>query len=215
MSLDLGLTRAVSLRSALTPPISRIEDRSQIRRCGPSTQDVEGPIRRNDGQVQAGRFRGPRSFRNNWILEKYHDIYDISDFDITDALEGYSETEFEDMESLKSLKVAAARFTAPSKALPMRAVGTSGQRRRRPTICAGPPPWKAYAPSTRRRANRTAKGGPKRAGDVPERAAVQDAAVSGAREVAVAAEKTQLSVVRHTRPAGQDDAPARGVGQVS
>jgi hypothetical protein len=43
-------------------------------------------------------------------LEKYYDVYDISDFDITDAMQGFSESEFDDTESLRTLKIAAARF---------------------------------------------------------------------------------------------------------
>jgi hypothetical protein len=43
-------------------------------------------------------------------LEKYYDVYDISEFDIADALQGFSESQFEDAESLRTLKIAAARF---------------------------------------------------------------------------------------------------------
>lgn len=43
-------------------------------------------------------------------LEKYYDIYDISDIDFSEAMLGYSETEFEDLESLRVLKILAARF---------------------------------------------------------------------------------------------------------
>jgi hypothetical protein len=51
-----------------------------------------------------------KGFAEQVDLEKYHDIYDISDFDISDAMQGFSEKEFEDAESLRSLKIAAARF---------------------------------------------------------------------------------------------------------
>ena len=43
-------------------------------------------------------------------LEKYYDIYDISDIDYSEAMLGFSETEFEDPESLRALKILAARF---------------------------------------------------------------------------------------------------------
>ncbi|KAI9048196.1 hypothetical protein LZ554_007991 [Drepanopeziza brunnea f. sp. 'monogermtubi'] len=43
-------------------------------------------------------------------LEKYFDIYDISDSDFSDAMAGYSEKEFEDAESVRVLKILAARF---------------------------------------------------------------------------------------------------------
>jgi hypothetical protein len=51
-----------------------------------------------------------KGFSEQLDLEKYHDVYDISDFDMSDALQGFSETEFEDPESLRVLKIAAARF---------------------------------------------------------------------------------------------------------
>lgn len=37
-------------------------------------------------------------------------MYDISDLDISDALQGFSEKDFEDPGSLRTLKIAAARF---------------------------------------------------------------------------------------------------------
>lgn len=50
-------------------------------------------------------------------LEKYYDIYDISDIDFSEAMLGYSETEFEDLESLRVLKILAARFHTMRKVL--------------------------------------------------------------------------------------------------
>jgi hypothetical protein len=43
-------------------------------------------------------------------LEKYYDIYDISELDIKEAALGYREDEFDDPESLKVLKILAARL---------------------------------------------------------------------------------------------------------
>lgn len=43
-------------------------------------------------------------------LEKYYDIYDVSDQDMQEAALGYSDTEFEDLDSLRVLKILAARF---------------------------------------------------------------------------------------------------------
>lgn len=48
-------------------------------------------------------------------LEKYYDIYDISDIDVSEAMLGYSEGEFEDQESLRVLKILAARFHTTRK----------------------------------------------------------------------------------------------------
>jgi hypothetical protein len=50
-------------------------------------------------------------------LEKYYDMYDINDLDISDALQGFSESEFEDSESLRTLKILAARFHTSRKML--------------------------------------------------------------------------------------------------
>lgn len=43
-------------------------------------------------------------------LEKYYDIYDICETDFTEAMLGYSESEFEDLESVRVLKILASRF---------------------------------------------------------------------------------------------------------
>lgn len=51
-----------------------------------------------------------KGFSEQLDLEKYCDVYDISDFDLSDAMRGYSEDEFDDLESLRTLKILAARF---------------------------------------------------------------------------------------------------------
>lgn len=95
--------------SAPLPPISRIEDRSQTRRC----TRLRKALRRCFGDVisqyeqAASAIKG---FSEQLDLERYYDIYDISDLDMSDALQGYTEKEFEDMESLRTLKVVASRF---------------------------------------------------------------------------------------------------------
>ena len=48
-------------------------------------------------------------------LEKYFDIYDVSDTDFSEAMLGYSETEFDDIESVRVLKILAARFHTARK----------------------------------------------------------------------------------------------------
>jgi Mysoin-binding motif of peroxisomes len=48
-------------------------------------------------------------------LEKYFDIYDVSDTDFSEAMLGYSETEFDDVESVRVLKILAARFHTARK----------------------------------------------------------------------------------------------------
>jgi hypothetical protein len=48
-------------------------------------------------------------------LEKYYDIYDVSDTDFSEAMLGYSEGEFDDAESVRVLKILAARFHTTRK----------------------------------------------------------------------------------------------------
>jgi hypothetical protein len=48
-------------------------------------------------------------------LEKYYDIYDVSEVDFAEAMLGYSDTEFEDLESLRVLKILGARFHTARK----------------------------------------------------------------------------------------------------
>lgn len=50
-------------------------------------------------------------------LEKYYDVYDITDFDVSDAMQGFPEDATEDAESLRVLKIAAARFHTIRKLL--------------------------------------------------------------------------------------------------
>lgn len=95
--------------SAPLPPISRIEDRSQTRRC----VRLRKVLRRSFGDI-ISKFEQASSVINGLAeqldLERYYDIYDISDLDLSDAQQGYSEKEFEDMESLRTLKAVASRF---------------------------------------------------------------------------------------------------------
>lgn len=51
-----------------------------------------------------------KGFSEQPDLEKYYDVYDISDLDIADALQVFAQSELEDAESLHRLKIAAARF---------------------------------------------------------------------------------------------------------
>ncbi len=50
-------------------------------------------------------------------LEKYYDMYDVSDFDISDSRLGFNAAEFDDLESLRTLKILAARFHTTRKML--------------------------------------------------------------------------------------------------
>ncbi|KAK4105325.1 hypothetical protein N658DRAFT_512806 [Parathielavia hyrcaniae] len=95
--------------SAPLPPISRIEDRSQTRRCSRLRKVLSGQFSEIIESYMhiSSAIKG---FAEQVDLEKYHDIYDISDLDISDAMRGFSDKEFDDRESVRSLKIAAARF---------------------------------------------------------------------------------------------------------
>ncbi|KAK0118759.1 hypothetical protein ONS95_007641 [Cadophora gregata] len=96
------------------PPISRLEERSQNRRCARLRKQLRlcfaGVIPRYN---QACRTLKPLA--EEMDLEKYLDIYDISNVDFSEAMLGYSDAEFEDTESVRVLKILAARFYTTRK----------------------------------------------------------------------------------------------------
>lgn len=91
------------------PPVSRIEDKAQTRKCG----RLRKALRRTLAEALESYIQVSdvvRGFAEQTDLEKYLDIYEISDFDMSDANRGFKEDEFEDPESLRSLKIATSRF---------------------------------------------------------------------------------------------------------
>ncbi|TQS32677.1 hypothetical protein Golomagni_07003, partial [Golovinomyces magnicellulatus] len=91
------------------PPISRLEDRTQNRKC----VRLRKALNRSFAEVLAAYNKVSdvvKGFSEQTELEKYYDMYDISDFDISDALQGFNRAEFDDPESLRTLKIFAARF---------------------------------------------------------------------------------------------------------
>lgn len=115
--------------SAPLPPVSRIEDRTQSRKCVRLRKTLKARLAEVLQQYDrlATLIQG---FSEQTELEKYYDMYDISDFDIQDARQGYNEDEFEDSESLRTLKILAARFYTERKMLlcAMLALDASGER---------------------------------------------------------------------------------------
>jgi hypothetical protein len=90
------------------PPISRIEDR-QFRKCRRLRKalktcflEVIPAYERTSAAIKA--------LADSLDWERYYDMYDIGDLDISDATQGFHEADFEDAESLRSLKIVAARF---------------------------------------------------------------------------------------------------------
>jgi Mysoin-binding motif of peroxisomes len=96
-------------RSSPLPPITRLEDRGQNRRC----QRLRRTLHRCMVEM-VPRYNQAVSalvpLAEQLDLEKYYDIYNISDLDLQEARQGYAETEFEDNESLRVLKILVARL---------------------------------------------------------------------------------------------------------
>lgn len=95
------------------PPISRLEDRDkglqQVRRCVRLRRALKTSFAQIMG-AYGGTTAVMQGFSEQLDLERYYDMYDVSDFDIADALQGFSEEQFDDAESLRTLKILAARF---------------------------------------------------------------------------------------------------------
>lgn len=102
--------------SAPLPPISRLEDRNQARKCVRLRKALKNSFA-NVLDAYKQMSNPIKGFAEQTELEKYYDMYDINDLDISDALQGFSENEFEDSESLRTLKILAARFHTTRKML--------------------------------------------------------------------------------------------------
>ncbi|PQE14135.1 proliferating cell nuclear antigen protein [Rutstroemia sp. NJR-2017a BVV2] len=91
------------------PPVSRLDDRTQTRRCARLRK-----ILRNSFANIIPRYKQAcdtlRPLADEMNLDKYYDVYDISDMDFSEAMLGFSGNEFEDQESVRVLKILAARF---------------------------------------------------------------------------------------------------------
>jgi hypothetical protein len=96
-------------RSTPLPPISRLEDRSQSRRCARLRKVLQLCLAHVLPRYNQA-YTALKPYTEVVDLEKYYDIYDISDVDFAEAMLGYSDAEFEDHESLRVLKILTARF---------------------------------------------------------------------------------------------------------
>ncbi|KAL5087298.1 Mysoin-binding motif of peroxisomes domain-containing protein [Trichoderma afarasin] len=98
------------------PPVSRLEDRTQSRKCvrlRKALKNSLAEVLQTYNQVSDV----VRGFAEQMELEKYYDMYDVSDFDISDSRLGFNAAEFDDLESLRTLKILAARFHTTRKML--------------------------------------------------------------------------------------------------
>ncbi|CAH0049936.1 unnamed protein product [Clonostachys solani] len=95
--------------SAPLPPVSRLEDRTQSRKCVRLRKALKASfVDILEEYIQVSNV--VKAFSEQTDLEKYLDIYEISDFDISDANRGFDLEEFDDTESLRTLKIVASRF---------------------------------------------------------------------------------------------------------
>lgn len=102
--------------SAPLPPITRLEDRNQARKCVRLRRALKNSFADVlDAYMQMANL--VQGFSEQTELEKYYDMYDINDLDMSDALQGFTEGEFDDAESLRALKILAARFHTTRKML--------------------------------------------------------------------------------------------------
>ncbi|KAH0544147.1 hypothetical protein FGG08_001592 [Glutinoglossum americanum] len=91
------------------PPITRLEERSQSRRCLRLRQTLHSCLAAAiSSHSQSCALLRPLAEEVD--LDKYHDIYDLSAADLEEADRGYSETDFDDAETLKTLKVLLYRL---------------------------------------------------------------------------------------------------------
>lgn len=103
------VSRGYRLSSPL-PPISRMEEKGQSRRC----QRLRRNLRAAFSEVvptlaeQCGILK---QLIQEDDLEKYLDVYEISNPDLQEAAQGYSASEFEDAETLKALRTLQYRLS--------------------------------------------------------------------------------------------------------
>jgi hypothetical protein len=103
-------SRLTSRSSMPMPPISRIDERGQTRRCQRLRRSLWAayatmiPILAKECQTLRRQVQEDD-------IEKYLDVYEISNPDLQEAALGYNESEFEDVESIKALRAWQYRLS--------------------------------------------------------------------------------------------------------
>ena len=103
-------------RSLPLPPVTRLDTRNQTRRCVQIRRALLRTLKNILPRTQEA-YRALQPLADPSSLDKYYDVYDVSDADMQEALLGYSENEFEDIESLRALKILTSRFVTLRKML--------------------------------------------------------------------------------------------------
>jgi hypothetical protein len=92
------------------PPVTRIEDKGQGKRCLRIRKCLRGAYAAN-----LSPFREACNYLKGLIseddLDKYLDVYEINHLDIEEARLGFTTDEFDDLESLKALRIFQARLS--------------------------------------------------------------------------------------------------------
>ncbi|KAF1986218.1 hypothetical protein K402DRAFT_333136 [Aulographum hederae CBS 113979] len=92
------------------PPISRLEDKSQLRRCIRLRRTLHRTFAAAIPAFSEACSSVRQLIQEN-DLERYLDVYEFTSQDVQEATQGFSETEFEDVEALKVLRVLQYRFS--------------------------------------------------------------------------------------------------------
>ncbi|KAF2806924.1 uncharacterized protein BDZ99DRAFT_393810 [Mytilinidion resinicola] len=102
------VSRGYRLSSPL-PPITRLEEKGQTRRCHRLRKSLKSAFAATI-PLLAEQCATLRQLVEEDDLEKYLDVYDINNPDLQEAQLGYSELEFEDTETLKALRTYQYRL---------------------------------------------------------------------------------------------------------
>lgn len=103
------VSRGYRLSSPL-PPITRIEEKGQARRCQRLRRSLRAAFA-DIIPILAAQCGTLKQLILEDDLEKYLDVYEISNPDLQEAAQGYAESEFEDAETLKALRTLQYRLS--------------------------------------------------------------------------------------------------------
>lgn len=96
------------------PPITRLEEKGQRRRCSRLRKALRTTYAACIPDIEEGCVR-LRHLINEDDLEKYLDVYEIGPQDVQEAMTGFQSDEFDDTESLKALRMWQYRFSVLRK----------------------------------------------------------------------------------------------------
>ncbi|KAJ9646528.1 hypothetical protein H2199_002577 [Coniosporium tulheliwenetii] len=92
------------------PPITRLDEKGQSRRCSRLRRNIRSAFAAAV-PLLSEECGNVRRLSAEDDLERYLEVYDITNPDLHEASLGYSDSEFEDPESLKTLRILQYRFS--------------------------------------------------------------------------------------------------------